>query len=125
MNAIDLTTGRMLWRTPIGTAQDNGPKGIPFMLPLRMGVPNIGGSIVTGGGLIFNGSTLDRYLRAYDLRTGKELWRSRLPAGGQATPMTYISPASGRQFVVICAGGHQGLQTAVGDYVLAFALPRT
>jgi len=88
-----------------------------------MGVPNLGGSLVTRGGLIFNSATLDRYLRAYDLRSGRQLWQTRLPAGGQATPMTYLSP-SGRQVVVISAGGHPGLRTKPGDYLLAFALPR-
>lgn len=123
MQAIDLKSGKLLWRHPIGTAEDNGPKGIPSHLPIPMGVPNIGGTIVTAGGVVFNGSTLDQYLRAYDLRTGQELWKARLPAGGQATPMTYVGK-DGRQYVVICAGGHGGLQTKTGDYVMAFALPR-
>jgi quinoprotein glucose dehydrogenase len=121
--AIDLKSGKLLWKRPIGTPEDNGPWGIKTHLHIPMGVPNIGGSIVTAGGLVFNGSTLDQYLRAYDLRTGRELWKARLPAGGQATPMTYVSPVSGRQFVVIDAGGHQGLKTQTGDYVMAFALP--
>jgi quinoprotein glucose dehydrogenase len=124
MQAIDLTSGKILWRHPIGTAQDSGPMGIKSHLPIPMGVPNIGGTMVTAGGLAFNGSTLDQYLRAYDTKTGKEVWKARLPAGGQATPMTYVSPVSGRQFVVICAGGHGGLGTTTGDYVMAFALPR-
>jgi quinoprotein glucose dehydrogenase len=97
--------------------------GIQSHLPLLMGVPNIGGSITTSGGLVFNGSTVDLYLRAYDQRTGAELWKAPLPAGGQATPMTYLSARSGRQFVVIAAGGHGGLQTPQGDYVVAYALP--
>jgi glucose dehydrogenase len=123
MQAIDLKTGKMLWKRPIGTPQDNGPMGVDSHLAIPMGVPNIGGTIVTAGGLVFNGSTLDQYLRAYDLRTGRELWKGRLPAGGQATPMTYVSPRSGRQFVVIAAGGHGGMQTNTGDYVVAYALP--
>jgi quinoprotein glucose dehydrogenase len=86
-------------------------------------VPSIGGPIITEGGLVFIGAALDDYLRALDVHTGEELWRGRLPAGGQATPMTYISEDSGRQFVVIAAGGHAGIGTRHGDAVVAFALP--
>ena len=125
MQAIDLKSGKLLWKRPIGAAEDSGPFKVASHLPIPIGAPNIGGTIVTAGGLAFNGSTLDRYLRAYDLRNGKELWKARLPAGGQATPMTYVSPKSGRQFVVIAAGGHGGLGTKLGDYVVAFALPQT
>jgi len=125
MQAIDLKSGKLLWKRPIGAAEDSGPFKVASHLPIPIGAPNIGGTIVTAGGLAFNGSTLDRYLRAYDLRNGKELWKARLPAGGQATPMTYVSPKSGRQFVVIAAGGHGGLGTKLGDYVVAFAPPQT
>jgi quinoprotein glucose dehydrogenase len=124
LRAIDLKTGKQVWKRPIGSTRDSGPYGIALPFAIPMGVPNIGGSIVTAGGLIFNGATLDQYLRAYDEATGRKLWQARLPAGGQATPMTYISPRSGRQFVVIAAGGHQGLSTRTGDYILAYALPR-
>ncbi|HET9448311.1 MAG TPA: PQQ-binding-like beta-propeller repeat protein, partial [Steroidobacteraceae bacterium] len=82
---------------------------------------NMGGPIVTDGGLAFIGAAMDNYLRAFDVDTGRELWKGRLPAGGQATPMSY--QANGRQFVVIAAGGHGGLDTKQGDYVVAFALP--
>ena len=82
----------------------------------------MGGPIVTAGGLVFIGAATDNYLRAFDVETGRELWKGRLPAGGQATPMTY--EVSGRQFVVIAAGGHGGLGTKQGDYVVAFALPK-
>jgi quinoprotein glucose dehydrogenase len=122
LQAVDLTTGKFLWKRPIGTGRDSGPKGISSHLAILMGTPNLGGSIATRGGVIFNGSTLDRYLRAYDARDGKELWKTRLPAGGQATPMTYLSP-TGRQIVVIAAGGHQGMMTRTGDYIMAYALP--
>ena len=84
-------------------------------------MPNMGGPIVTAGGLVFIGAATDNYLRAFDIETGRELWKGRLPAGGQATPMSY--EANGRQFVVIAAGGHGGLGTKRGDYVVAFALP--
>jgi quinoprotein glucose dehydrogenase len=83
---------------------------------------NIGGSVTTRGGLVFIGATIDAYLRAFDVETGDELWKGRLPAGGQSNPMSYVSP-SGRQFVVIAAGGHTAMQTKKGDYVLAYALP--
>ena len=123
LRAFDLTDGRLIWQRPLGTAEDSGPMGIASHLPVLMGVPNVGGSLATRGGLIFNGATLDRYLRAYDIRSGKQLWQARLPAGGQATPMTYLSP-SGRQVVVISASGHPGMRTKPGDYLMAFALPR-
>jgi quinoprotein glucose dehydrogenase len=71
-----------------------------------MGVPNMGGSVTTRSGLTFIAASQDNFLRAYETGTGRELWRGRLPAGGQATPAMYRSPASGRQFVVIAAGGH-------------------
>jgi quinoprotein glucose dehydrogenase len=82
---------------------------------------NLGGPIVTAGGLVFTSAAMDLALRAFDIETGKELWKYPLPAGGQATPMTYS--ANGKQYVVIAAGGHGKLGTKQGDYVLAFALP--
>ena len=84
-------------------------------------MPNMGGPMVTDGGVVFIGASMDNYLRAFDIDTGRELWKGRLPAGGQATPMSY--EANGRQFVVIAAGGHGKLGTKRGDYVVAFALP--
>jgi quinoprotein glucose dehydrogenase len=118
--AIDLRTDKILWERPVGTTRDTGPLGIPSQLPLLIGTPQTGGTIVTRSGLIFSGATLDDYLRAYDLRSGRELWSARLPAGGQATPMTYES--AGKQFIVIVAGGHGILGTKKGDHVLAYAL---
>ena len=93
------------------------------MLPFRMGVPSMGGTLTTRGGLVFVSGTLDRYLRALDLRTGRELWKTRLPAGGQATPMTYM--VGGRQFLVVTAGGHSIMGTKFGDYTIAYALPKS
>jgi quinoprotein glucose dehydrogenase len=124
LSAIDMKTRKLLWSRPFGTGRDSGPMGIASGIPLEMGVPNIGGSLVTDAGLTFIGATQDAYLRAIDTTTGRELWRARLPAGGQATPMTYWSAASGRQFVVIAAGGHGGIMSKTGDYVVAYALPR-
>ena len=118
--AIDLKAQKVLWSVPLGTTRDQAP---PPMW-LKLGVPNMGGSIVTATGLVFIGATTDNYIRAYDIGTGKVLWRSRLPAGGQATPMTYRLRKNGRQFLVIAAGGHKYLGTGVGDSLVAYALPQ-
>jgi quinoprotein glucose dehydrogenase len=80
--------------------------------------------MVTAGGLVFIGAAMDNYLRAFDVETGTELWKGRLPAGGQATPMTYRLRPGGRQYVVIAAGRHSRLGTKLGDALIAFALPR-
>ena len=124
LNAIDMKTRKLLWSRPFGTGRDIGPLGIASGIRLEIGVPNIGGSVVTDGGITFIGAAQDAYLRAIDTTSGRELWRARLPAGGQATPMTYWSSASGRQFVVISAAGHGGVAAKPGDYIVAFALPR-
>jgi quinoprotein glucose dehydrogenase len=122
LTAIDLVSRRIVWQHPIGTTRDAGPFGLHYNLPLPTGVFNIGGSMVTAGGLVFIGATADDYLRAVDERTGKVVWKARLPAGGQANPMSYA--VNGRQYVVIAAGGHAGLGTRSGDYVMAYALPQ-
>ncbi|ACG78002.1 glucose dehydrogenase [Phenylobacterium zucineum HLK1] len=122
IRAIDLRTGRTLWDRPFGTARRNGPFGIPSMLPLEIGTPNNGGAVVTAGGVVFIAAATDNLVRAIDLRTGETLWSDVLPAGGQATPMTY--EANGRQYVVIMAGGHHFMETPVGDEVIAYALPQ-
>lgn len=123
LSAFDLRTGRLVWSKPLGTAESAGPLGLELGLPIRMGVPNLGGSIATAGGLVFIGATQDRTFRTVDIGNGKELWRYRLPAIGAATPMTFRSARSGRQFVVIAAGGHPGLPGPAGSSLLAFALP--
>ena len=115
---VDLNAGRIAWRHRNGTVRDLAPVPLPF----AMGVPNIGGPIVTAGGVAFLSGTLDYYLRAYDVATGRELWRHRLPAGGQATPMSYQGD-DGRQYVLVAAGGHGSTGTQPGDWVIAFALP--
>lgn len=117
--ALDLDAQKIVWRVPLGTTRDLAPLGIA----LPWGTPNMGGPIVTAGGLVFIAAALDDYLRAFDIETGEELWKGRLPAGGQATPMTYRVRDDGRQLVVIAAGGHNQMQTTRGDSVLAFALP--
>jgi len=119
LSALDLDTGELLWRSPLGTVPDR----IPFPVPVRLGLPNLGGPLLTGGGLAFVGAAMDGYLRAFDAETGEELWKDRLPAGGNATPMSYRLDAAGRQYVVIAAGGHGKLGTRRGDWVVAYALP--
>lgn len=115
---VDLGTGDVAWRTPLGTLAD----ALPIPLPLPTGTPSRGGPLITAGGLVFIGAAADNFIRAFDLDTGEELWKHRLPAGGQATPMTFRA-ADGRQFLVICAGGHGKIGTTTGDSVIAFALP--
>jgi quinoprotein glucose dehydrogenase len=122
IRAIDLRSGRTLWDRPFGTARRNGPFGIPSRLPFEIGTPNNGGAVVTAGGLVFIAAATDDLMRAIDLRTGKTLWKDALPAGGQATPMTY--EANGRQYVVIMAGGHHFIETPIGDALIAYALPQ-
>lgn len=117
--AVDLKSGEILWQEPFGTVRDIAP--VP--IPIKYGVPSLGGPITTGSGLVFIGAALDDYLRAYDIETGKELWKGRLPAGGQATPMTYRLSDAGKQYVVIAAGGHARAGSTLGDSVVAFALP--
>ena len=94
----------------------------PVPLPLKVGVPGIGGPMITGGGVAFLGAAVDDYLRAYDLTSGKVLWEARLPAGGQSTPMSYT--VGDQQFVLMVAGGHGSVGTKPGDYVIAYTLPK-
>jgi quinoprotein glucose dehydrogenase len=118
---VDIAKGEIRWQVPLGTLRDL----LPVPLPIgRWGTPTLGGPVITGSGLVFIGSTMDNYLRAFDLDTGEELWRGRLPAGPQATPMTYRLRPESRQMVVIAAGGHDRAGTDLGDAIVAFALPR-
>ncbi|PWC81339.1 glucose dehydrogenase [Azospirillum sp. TSH100] len=117
--AADLTTGKVVWKHKNGTTRDASPVPLPF----HMGVPNLGGPMMTAGGVAFLSGTIDYYVRAYDVSTGRQLWESRLPAGGQATPMTYQGE-DGRQYVLVVAGGHGSLGTKGGDSVIAYALPK-
>jgi quinoprotein glucose dehydrogenase len=121
IRAIDMATGKTIWDRPFGEARTNGPFGIPSMLPITIGTPNNGGSIVTAGGLVFVAAATDNLIRAIDLRTGKTVWKDVLPGGGQATPMTY--EIGGKQYLVIYAGGHHFMETPVSDEVVAYALP--
>jgi len=118
--SVDLRRNRIAWQSPLGSTAGM----TPWFVPARdFGVPNMGGPIVTAGDLVFVAAAMDNYLRAFDIETGRELWRYRLPAGGQATPMTYRAGGEQRQYLVISAGGHGPLGTARGDYLVAFALP--
>jgi quinoprotein glucose dehydrogenase len=119
LHAIDMRTGRILWEVPLGTTRDLAP-GSQLVLP-HTGTPNFGGPMTTASGLVFIGAAMDNYLRAFDGKTGRELWKGRLPAGGQATPMTYVY--KGRQYVLIAAGGHAKSGTKRGDTIVAYALP--
>jgi quinoprotein glucose dehydrogenase len=119
LHAIDMRTGKVLWEVPLGTTRDMAPGSQLFLH--GTGTPNFGGPITTASGLVFIGAAMEDYLRAFVAATGKELWRGRLPAGGQATPMTYVW--KGRQYVVIAAGGHSKSGTKRGDEVVAYALP--
>ncbi len=116
---VDLATGKIVYEHKNGTVRDISP--VP--LPIKLGVPGIGGPIITKGGVAFLAAAVDDYFRAYDEMTGKVLWQARLPAGGQATPMTYEE--NGKQYVVIVAGGHGSIGTDPGDYVIAYTLPNT
>ncbi|PZU08864.1 MAG: membrane-bound PQQ-dependent dehydrogenase, glucose/quinate/shikimate family [Sphingobium sp.] len=124
INAVDLKTGKLVWSRLFGTSRDSGPLALPTFVPIPMGVPNIGGSVATASGLTFIGATQEHMFRAYETTTGRLLWKARLPAGGNASPTTYWSNASGRQFVVIAAGGHGAMLSGSGDALIAYALPK-
>jgi len=121
IRAIDLATGETLWDRPLGTAVRNGPFGLESGLSFSIGTPNNGGAVITASGLVFVAAATDNMLRAIDLSTGETVWRTELPAGGQATPMIYA--VDGREYVIIMAGGHHFMETPRGDSLLAFALP--
>ncbi len=117
---VDLATHEVVWRKRVGTIRDSLPK-LMELPPIKAGVPGLGGLISTGGNLMFIGATQDNYLRAFNASNGELLWQARLPAGGQATPMTY--DIGGKQYVVIMAGGHGSFGTKLGDSLMAYALP--
>lgn len=115
----DLTTGLVAWKHRNGTVRDLSALPLPF----RMGVPSLGGPLMTAGGVAFLSGTLDNFVRAYEVSSGRVLWEGRLPAGGQATPMTYTG-GDGRQYLLVVAGGHGSTGTRAGDHVIVYALPR-
>jgi quinoprotein glucose dehydrogenase len=120
--AVSLRTRQIVWSVPLGTSEGLDKIGIRVP-PDIQGAINLGGPITTAGGLVFIGAATDRYLRAFDVRNGRELWKVGLQAGGKATPMTYLG-ADGRQYVVIASGG-DGKAWGWSDEVIAFALATT
>jgi membrane-bound PQQ-dependent dehydrogenase (glucose/quinate/shikimate family) len=123
ITVVNLDKRQTVWERPLGTTRDNGPFGLASHIPLPMGVPNTGGAVTTKSGLIFIAAAQENAIRAFDIRDGRKLWEARLPAGGQATPMTFVSPKTGKQYVVIAAGGNYAIGTKMGDYIVAYALP--
>ena len=125
ISAVDLTSGKLIWSKPFGTAEDQGPLGIRSRLPLVSGSLNVSGAAVTQSGLIFIGSSMDRHFRAFDTATGNILWDVSLTGTVTATPVTYLSTESGRQLVVAAVSGSDGAQkTGNGGFITAFALPK-
>jgi quinoprotein glucose dehydrogenase len=116
LSAVDLVSGTLRWQVPLGSIE----KLAPLPIPWELGTPGAGGPLVTAGGLVFIGYTLDDKFRAFDLLTGKTLWKASLPAAGTATPMTY--EVKGEQYVVIPAGGHSMYGSTRGDSVVAYKL---
>ena len=122
LTAIDMKTRAIKWQVPVGTVQDPGPMGIRMGLPIPVGMPTLGGALTTQGGLVFIAGTQDFYLRAFNSGNGKEVWKARRPVGSQGGPISYRSPVSGKQYVVVTAGGARQSPDR-GDYVIAYRLP--
>ncbi|HSG49783.1 MAG TPA: pyrroloquinoline quinone-dependent dehydrogenase [Longimicrobiales bacterium] len=118
IHAVDTRTGDVLWERPLGTVRDLAK--VPT--PEAWGSPNLGGAVIAGD-LAFIAATMDRRIRAFHVETGEKVWEAELPASAQSTPMTYRVRPDGRQYLVVNAGGHYGLRSALGDHVVAFALP--
>ncbi|HMN45858.1 MAG TPA: pyrroloquinoline quinone-dependent dehydrogenase [Povalibacter sp.] len=122
LTAVDLVQRKIVWEAPLGSIENMMPFSPPWDMDFDLGTPGAGGLLVTGGGLVFIGYTLDNMLRAFDIRTGKVLWKAPLPAAGVGVPVTY--EAGGEQYVVIPAGGHSMYQSTMGDSVVAYKLKR-
>jgi quinoprotein glucose dehydrogenase len=121
LTAVDMRAGTIRWQVPLGSMQDFGGR----QPPVPPGSLSLGGPIVTAGDLVFIAGTFDPYLRAFDVESGKELWKGELPASGHATPITYQLRPAGKQYVVIAAGGHPKVpEEPVNDTLVAFALDR-
>lgn len=121
LSAVDLDTGKLVWTQRFGTALGSGPPGFDFPLALPMGTPNHGGSLITSSGLLFIGATPDNFLHAYDLPSGKLLWRTELPGGGNSLPISYA--IGGRQYIAISAGGSGVIGARQSTKMVAFILP--
>ncbi|MCP4003968.1 MAG: pyrroloquinoline quinone-dependent dehydrogenase [bacterium] len=117
LTAVDLVKGEVLWEVALGTTRDQAP----FPMWLSLGAPNLGGPLATAGGLLFIGATTDKFLRAFDVRSGEEIWTQRLPFTANSNPITYRLRPDGKQYVLIAAGGHGWSEP--GDALMAFALP--
>ena len=123
LTAVDLKTKLIAWQVPVGTTKETGPFGWKSHLPMQIGMPTYAGTLTTAGGLVFFAGTQDYYLRAFDIESGKQIWEYPLPVGASATPMTYISPKTGKQYIVLSVGGAAHSKDQ-GDYLMAFALPK-
>ena len=117
LNAIDLNTGEFRWRSVLGEFDELTKRGVP-----KTGAPNLGGPIVTAGGLVFIGATNDRKFRAFDSATGAEIWMVRLPASGMATPVTYMGKKTRKQFVGIAAGGGNKYDSVFTGKLIVYSL---
>lgn len=122
LTAVDMVAKKIVWEVPLGSIEKMLPVKLPWKMDLEFGTPGAGGPLVTGGGLVFIGYTLDDTLRAFDLTTGKVLWQADLPAAGTAVPVTY--DVGGTQYVVIAAGGHTMYGSTLGDSVVAYRLKK-
>lgn len=120
LTAVDLVRGDVRWEVPLGSIHKLAPVPLPWEWDL--GTPGAGGPLVTAGGVVFIGYTMDDMFRAFDLQTGEVLWKTGLPAAGMATPVTY--EVDGEQYVVLTAGGHSMYATTMGDSVLAYKVKR-
>jgi len=114
LNAVDVNKGEIVWKVPLGSVDE---------MKEKTGTPNLGGSIVTASGLVFIGATIDNRFRAFDAKTGEQLWVTNLEASAHATPVTYMGKKTGKQFVVIAAGGGGYFRGKVSDTLAAFTLP--
>ena len=118
LNAVDLSAGEIVWKVPLGVVDELIQQGVP-----KTGVPNLGGSIVTAGGLVFIGGTNDRRFRAFDSASGEELWEVQLEANAHATPMTFQGETNGKQYIVIAVGGGNAFSDLTSDELIAYSLP--
>jgi quinate dehydrogenase (quinone) len=124
ITAVDLNTHKVAWQVPAGTTERLGPFGVASHLPMPAGMPTYGGTMITAGGLVFFAGFQDYYIRAYDAQNGKLVWQYALPVGSSATPISYVSPVTGKQYIVISVGG-AAHSPDNGDYVMAFSLADT
>ncbi|UXM95391.1 membrane-bound PQQ-dependent dehydrogenase, glucose/quinate/shikimate family [Bartonella sp. HY329] len=118
---VDLASGKTAWQQRNGSVEGQEFAGQRFPIPLEMGTISLGGPLITAGGIVFMAGTADSGFRAYELKTGKLLWETRLPAGGQSTPMSYRG-ADGKQYILVAAGGHGSMGSPMGDSILAYTL---